>query len=81
LPKPYLGLMEECISNPLLGRGRSSQRKAAARLNIALVRPKIGFSELLERQELTDYFRANGLSPNVRGLLRGLARISIVARL
>jgi hypothetical protein len=77
----YLGLMEECISNPLLGRGRSSQRKAAARLDIALVRPKIRFSELLARQELTDYFRAKGLSPNVRGLLRGLARISIVARL
>lgn len=77
----YLGLTAQCVSNPLLGRSKASQRAAAARLNIALNRPKARFPELLAQQGLTEYFREKGLKPAVRGLTRGLARIQVVARL
>jgi hypothetical protein len=77
----YLSLTEQCTSNPLLGRAKSGQWRAASRLNIALNRPKTGFPELLARHGLTEYFRGKGLSPSIRGLSRGLARIQVVARL
>jgi hypothetical protein len=77
----YLSLMAQCISNPLLGRAEGSQWKAAARLNIPLDRPKIALPELLARHSLTEYFRRKDLSLNIRGLLRGLARIAVVGRL
>lgn len=79
----YLGLMAECLADPMMGRNSQQQSKVAKRQGGPFTESSRlpTFGEMLIQYDLMSYWNSKNLQTSLKGLLRGLTNIQLVCKL
>lgn len=79
----YLGLLSDCLSNPLFGKSEHTQITIGTKTGIERTPGEYfpGFQELVRERGLEKYFNDRDLQYSVHGMSRGLSFVMTVAKI